>query len=307
MVMKKNVLITGGTGFVGRHLTGLLVANGFSVSILSRSKRVNAENIFYYTWDIEKQFVEEEAIHKADYVIHLAGANIAEKRWTEKRKEEIISSRELSSQLIFDALIKSNKKVEAFISASAVGIYGAMNGRAICNEEMQPANDFLGLTCQKWEAAANQFEKLGIRTIKIRTGLVLGKEDGFLKKLVSIFKLRLGSALGTGKQYMPWIHIDDLCRIYLEALKNPLMSGAYNAAITDDTTNELFSKTLAKVCGYSMWLPNVPSLLIKIVLGEMAKLVLTGRRVSSEKITKLGFQFQFNELEEALKDCISEK
>lgn len=307
MVMKKNVLITGGTGFVGRHLTGLLVANGFSVSILSRSKRVNAENIFYYTWDIEKQFVEEEAIHKSDYVIHLAGANIAEKRWTEKRKEEIISSRELSAQLIFDALIKSNKKVEAFISASAVGIYGAMNGRAICNEEMQPANDFLGLTCQKWEAAANQFEKLGIRTVKIRTGLVLGKEDGFLKKLVSIFKLRLGSALGTGKQYMPWIHIDDLCRIYLEALKNPLMSGAYNAAITDDTTNELFSKTLAKVCGYSMWLPNVPSLLIKIVLGEMAKLVLTGRRVSSEKITKLGFQFQFNELEEALKDCISEK
>ncbi|HTG66391.1 MAG TPA: DUF1731 domain-containing protein, partial [Flavobacterium sp.] len=157
------------------------------------------------------------------------------------------------------------------------------------------------------EAAANQFEKLGIRTVKIRTGLVLGKEDGFLKKLVPIFKLRLGSALGTGKQYMPWIHIDDLCRVYLEALKNPLMAGAYNAAITDDTTNELFSKTLAKLYGYATWLPNVPSFLIKIALGEMAKLALTGRRVSSEKITKLGFRFQFKELEEALKDCISEK
>lgn len=304
--MKKNVLITGGTGFVGRHLTDLLVANGFSVSILSRSKRANSENIFYYTWDVEKQFIEEEAIQKADYVIHLAGANIAEKRWTNKRKEEIVSSREHSAQLIYNSLLKYNKSLKVFVSASAVGIYGAMNGRAICSEEMQPANDFLGLTCQKWETAANQFEKLGIRTVKIRTGLVLGKEDGFLKKLVPIFKLRLGSALGTGKQYMPWIHIDDLGRIYLEALKNPLMSGAYNAATTDDTTNQLFSKTLAKVCGYSIWLSNVPSFLIKIALGEMAKLVLTGRRVSSEKITKLGFQFQFQKLEEALKDCIGD-
>lgn len=304
--MKKNVLITGGTGFVGRHLTDLLVANGFSVSILSRSKKANTENIFYYTWDVEKQFIEEEAIQKADYVIHLAGANIGEKRWTEKRKEEIVSSRELSAQLIYNSLLKYNKNVEAFVSASAVGIYGAMNGRAICSEEMQPMNDFLGLTCQKWEGAANQFEKLGIRTVKIRTGLVMGKEDGFLKKLVPIFKLRLGSALGTGKQYMPWIHINDLCRIYLEALKNPLMSGAYNAAVTDDTTNQLFSKTLAKLYGYAMWLPNVPSFLIKIALGEMAKLVLTGRRVSSGKIEKLGFQFQFQKLEEALKDCIAD-
>lgn len=305
--MKKNVLITGGTGFVGRHLTDLLVANGFSVSVLSRNKNVNTENIFYYTWDVEKQLIEEEAIQKADYVIHLAGANIGEKRWTNKRKEEIVSSRERSAQLIYNSLLKCNKSLDAFVSASAVGIYGAMNGRAICNEEMQPANDFLGLTCQKWEAATNQFEKLGIRTVKIRTSLVLGKEDGFLKKLVPIFKLRLGAALGTGKQYMPWIHIDDLCRIYLEAVKNPLMSGAYNAAITDDTTNELFSKTLAQLYGYAMWLPNVPSFLIKIALGEMAKLALTGRRVSSEKITTLGFQFEHENLEEALKYCISDK
>jgi uncharacterized protein (TIGR01777 family) len=302
--MKKNVLITGGTGFVGRHLTDLLVANDFSVSILSRSKRANTENVFYYTWDVEKQFIEEEAIQKADYVIHLAGANIGEKRWTNKRKEEILSSRELSAQLIYNSLLKYNKSIAAFVSASAVGIYGAMNGRAICNEEMQPANDFLGLTCQKWEAAANQFEKLGIRTVKIRTGLVLGKEEGFLKKLIPIFKLRLGSALGTGKQYMPWIHIDDLCGIYLEALRNSTMSGAYNAAITDDTTNESFSKVLAKAYGYTIWLPNVPSILIKIALGEMSKLVLTGRRISNVKIKQLGFKFKYENLEAAIKDCL---
>jgi uncharacterized protein (TIGR01777 family) len=302
--MKKNVLITGGTGFVGRHLTDLLVANDFSVSILSRSKRANTENVFYYTWDVEKQFIEEEAIQKADYVIHLAGANIGEKRWTNKRKEEILSSRELSAQLIYNSLLKYNKSIAAFVSASAVGIYGAMNGRAICNEEMQPANDFLGLTCQKWEAAANQFEKLGIRTVKIRTGLVLGKEEGFLKKLIPIFKLRLGSALGTGKQYMPWIHIDDLCDIYLEALRNSTMSGAYNAAITDDTTNEYFSKVLAKAYGYTIWLPNVSSILIKIALGEMSKLVLTGRRISNIKIKQLGFKFKYENLEAAIKDCL---
>lgn len=302
--MKKNVLITGGTGFVGRHLTNLLVADGFSVSVLSRNKRTNTANVFYYTWDVEKQFIEEEAIRKADFVIHLAGANIGEKRWTKGRKAAILSSRERSAQLIYDSLLKWNKSIEGFVSASAVGIYGAMNGRAICNEGMQPANDFLGLTCQKWEAAASQFEKLGIRTVKIRTGLVIGKEDGFLRKLAPVFKLRLGSVLGSGKQYMPWIHVDDLCQIYLEAIKNPMMSGAYNAAITDNTTNELFSKILAKIYGYSIWLPNIPSFLIKIALGEMSKLILTGRRVSNEKLKQLGFQFQHENLETAIKTSL---
>jgi hypothetical protein len=304
--MKKNVLITGGSGFVGKNLTQLLIANGYTVSILSRSKRTDKENIFYYTWDVEKQTIEKEAVLNADFVIHLAGANIAEKRWTNKRKEEILSSRELSAQLIYASLKRYDKKVEAFISASAVGIYGAINGQAICKEEMQPANDFLGLTCQKWEAAADRFEKLGIRTVKIRTGLVLGQNDGFLNKLIPVFKLRLGAALGTGKQYMPWIHINDLCSAYLEAIKNPEMHGAYNVAINDNTTNELFSKTLARVYGYSIWLPNVPSFLIKIVLGELSKLILTGRRISNDKIKKLGFQFEHKNLEDTIRYCLSQ-
>ena len=303
--MRKNILITGGTGFVGRHLTKLLVANGFSVSIMSRTKKVNTETVFYYTWDVGKQTMEEEAVQKADYIIHLAGANIAGKPWTDKRKNEIVSSREQAAQLIYDTLQKTNTELEAFVSASAVGIYGAMNGQAICHEDMQPANDFLGLTCQKWEVAADAFEKLGIRTVKIRTGLVMGENDGFLKKLAPVFKFKLGAALGSGKQYMPWIHIDDLCRIYLEAIQNPEMRGAYNAAVSDDTTNESFSKVLAKVYGYKLWLPNVPSFLIKLVLGEMSKLLLTGRRVSDAKIKKLGFQFKHTNLEATLKDCLS--
>jgi uncharacterized protein len=302
--MKKNVLITGGTGFVGKQLTQLLIRNGYSVSVLSRGKKHSTKDVFYYTWDIEKQTIDIEAIEKADVIVHLAGVNIAEKRWTTKRKESILSSRVFTSQLVYNALKKSNKKIDAFISASGVGIYGAINGSAICTEDMQPASDFLGQTCQKWEAGSQLFEKLGIRTVMIRTGLVLGVNEGFLKHLAPIFKFRLGSPLGSGKQYMPWIHIDDLCNIYLEAIRNAKMSGAYNAAITDDTTNEVFSRVLARIYGYKIWLPNVPSFVIKLVLGEMAKIVLTGRRISNEKIKSLGFEFQFINLEKALRKCI---
>jgi uncharacterized protein (TIGR01777 family) len=303
--MKKNVLITGGSGFVGKQLTKVLVDSGYTVSILSRSKRADAVDVFYYTWNIQTQMIEEDAVLKADYIIHLAGANIAEKRWTEKRKEIVINSRKQSAELILSVVKKHNKKLEAFISASGIGVYGAVNGEAVCTENSRPANDFLGMVCQMWEAAADQFAQLGIRTVKVRTGLVVGKNDGFLNKLTPIFKLRLGSALGSGKQYMPWIHIEDLCAIYLEALKNPNMSGAFNAAINDNTTNDTFSKTLAKVYGYSIWLPNVPAFLLKLVMGEMSKLVLTGRRVSSDKIEKLGFNFKHKKLEDTLRICLS--
>jgi uncharacterized protein (TIGR01777 family) len=303
--MKKNVLLTGGTGFVGRQLTKVLVDRGYSVSILSRSKKVNTAAISYYTWDIQKQTIEKDAILNADYIIHLAGANIAEKPWTNKRKEEVLNSRQQSAHLLYSVLKKNDKKLDAFISASAVGIYGAVNGGEVCTEETVFGDDFLGLTCQKWEAAADQFEKLGIRTVKVRTGLVLGKNDGLLNKLSPIFKWRLGSALGSGKQYMPWIHIDDLCAIYLEAIENPKMDGAYNAAINDNTTNSIFSTTLAAIYGYKMWLPNVPGFLIKIILGEMSKIVLTGRRISSDKLEQLGFRFKYANLEETLRDCVS--
>ena len=300
--MKKNILISGGSGFVGKHLTDLLIKKGYSVSILSRNSKQNTSDISYYQWDVTKNLIDENAILNADFIIHLAGENIAEKRWTTKRKVEIIDSREKSTQLLYSVL--KNKKLEAFISASAVGIYGAINGDEICTEKTPPENDFLGYTCQKWETSVDKILDLGIRTVKIRTGLVLGKDDGFLKQLVPIFKLRLGSALGSGKQYMPWIHIDDLCGIYLEAIVNQKMNGAYNAAVTDATTNAAFSKTLAKIFGYSIWLPNIPAFLIKIGLGEMSKIVLTGRRVSSDKIKKIGFQFKFENLENALKNCL---
>ena len=302
--MKKNVLISGGSGFIGRHLTALLIAKGYSVSILSRSEKQNKENVFYYKWDVVNQTIDEKAVLNADYIIHLAGENIAEQRWTAKRKAAIIDSREQSTLLLYSVLKKNNKKLDAFISASAVGIYGAVNGEEICTEDIPPANDFLGYTCQKWEDSLDFIENLNSRTVMIRTGLVLGKNEGFLKKLTPLFKYRLGSALGSGKQYMPWIHVDDLCAIYYQAIINPAMSGPYNAAINDNTTNSVFSKTLACVFGYSIWLPNVPAFVLKLFMGQMAIIVLTGRRVSSDKIEQTGFKFQFKNLEGALRNCL---
>ena len=296
--------MTGGTGFIGKKLTRLLLENGFSVSVLSRSVKENSEGILYYKWDVDAGTIDEQAILNADYVIHLAGENIGAKRWTVNRKKAILDSREKSTQLLFSCLHKHNKQLKAFVSASGVGIYGAITDEVICSETTPAASDFLGTVCQKWEAATNPIRDLGIRTVQIRTGLVLGKGDGVLQQLIPLFKYKLGSAIGSGKQYMPWIHIDDLCRIYLASMLNSEMQGPYNAAINDSTNNTIFSSALAKVFGYTIWLPNVPTFVLQLVLGEMAQLVLKGRRINSDAIEKTGFQFQYTDLEKALRDCI---
>lgn len=302
--MEKNVVVSGGTGFVGKKLTQLLLENGYSVTILSRTAKINSGRVSYRQWNVEAGTIDEQAIIQADYIIHLAGENIGAKRWTSNRKKAILDSREQSTQLLYATLQKHNKQLDAFISASGVGIYGAITDDVLCSESTPVANDFLGTVCQKWESAATPIANLGIRTVQIRTGLVLGKGEGVLQQLVPLFKFRLGSAIGSGKQFMPWIHIDDLCRIYLEAIINSDMKGPYNAAINDGTTNSIFSKTLASILGYSIWLPNVPAFLLRIVLGEMAQLVLTGRRVTSKKIEAIGFKFEFTHLNLALKNCL---
>nr|WP_314865835.1 TIGR01777 family oxidoreductase [uncultured Flavobacterium sp.] len=303
--MKKNVVLTGGTGFIGKKLTQLLLENGFSVSILSRTAKKNLEGISYFQWDVDAGTIDEQAIVNADYVIHLAGENIGAKRWTTARKKAILDSREKSTQLLYACLQKNNKQLEAFISASGVGIYGAITDELVCTELTPAASDFLGTVCQKWESATVPIRDLGIRTVQIRTALVLGKGDGVLQQLLPLFRYKLGSAIGSGKQYMPWIHIDDLCRIYLAAITNSEMQGPYNAAVNDSTTNTVFSNTLAKVIGYTIWMPNVPAFVLQLALGQIAQLVLKGRRVASDKIEKTGFQFRFTNLEKALKDCLS--
>lgn len=303
--MVKNVLLTGGSGFVGKHLTEVLIARGFSVSVLSRSDRKNTPLITYYKWDLKSNFIEEEAVLKADYIIHLAGEGIVESRWTEKRKKAILESRIKPIELIYSVLKNNNKILDAFVSSSAVGIYGAATSQEICSEDTPPANDFLGMTCQKWENAVDTIDSLQIRTVKIRTGIVLGKDEGFLKKITPSFKAGFGAVLGSGKQYVPWIHIEDLCQIYAKALIDLEMNGPYNAAITDNTTNAKLSRILAHLYGYKIWLPKIPAFVLQLILGEMSIAILEGKRVSSQKIQKAGYEFQFTDIEIALSNSLS--
>lgn len=208
------ILITGGTGLVGRFLCKKLKEKGYSVAILGRTSQKNGETPTY-SWDIDRNEIEKEAIEKADYIIHLAGANISERRWTAKRKKLIIDSRVKSAQLIFEKLNQNINQVKAFISASAIGYYGTITTNKIFYETDPPDKDFLGETYRQWEQSADSFEKLGIRTVKIRTGIVLTKHGGVLAKMITPIKLGVCSAIGNGRQYLPWIHIEDLCDIYI--------------------------------------------------------------------------------------------
>ncbi len=298
----EKVLITGGDGLVGRHLTNKLLANGYEVAVLSRAQKQSKE-ISYYTWSVEQQTIDPRALENVTYIIHLAGAGIADKNWTKQRKREIISSRVDSAKLLYDQL-PENHHVKAIISASGAGYYGAVTSDQIFTEEDESANDFLGDVCVQWEAAIDTFEKKNIRTVKLRTGLVLASSGGGLEKMVKPFKLGAGAAIGSGKQYLPWIHIDDLCEMYLFALQNDTVKGAYNAVAPNHITNREFSHALAKTLGKKLWMPNVPAVLLKLYLGEIANLLLEGSRVSSQKIQDQGFKFHYTEIEKALENSL---
>ncbi len=297
----ETVLITGGSGLIGRHLFKKLIEKGFNVCILSTTKH-KVEDLTTYFWDINKKIIEKKAIENTDYIIHLAGANIGEKRWTTERKRLIIDSRVKSAELIFNALKENNKTLKAFVSASAVGYYGAVTSDKIFTEKDQAANDFLGETCRLWEQSVERFNELGIRTVKIRTGVVLAHQDRALAKMITQIKLGIGSALGNGKQYLPWIHIEDLCQIYIKAIENKQMNGPYNAVAPDIRTNKQFTLALARTLNKPFWFPNIPAFILKLFFGEMADVILKGSKVSCAKIIAMNFTFKFPNLENAFND-----
>ena len=297
------VLITGGTGLVGRHLCKRLQEKGYDVSILSRSSEKKGA-IPTFTWDLNKNIIEKEAFKNVNYIIHLAGANIGDKRWTAKRKQEIIDSRIKTTQLIFTKIKEQNRNLKAFISASAIRYYGIKTSDKIFIENDPPANDFLGNTCLLWEQMADKFKGLGIRTVKIRTGLVLTKQGGALSKMIRPVKMGIGSAIGSGKQYLPWIHIDDLCGIYIKAIENKNMEGAFNAVAPDHKTNKEFTRILANVLKKPFWFPNIPAMVIKLIFGNMSEIILKGNKVSADKVKTIGYNFFFTDLESALYNLI---
>jgi uncharacterized protein len=296
------ILITGGTGQIGKLLCEKLQEKGYDVAILSRKK--TESSVKSYTWDINNNEIEKGAIESADYIIHLAGANIGDKRWTPERKKLILSSRIKTGQLLLSKIQEQTEFPKAFISASAIGYYSAITTDKTLSETAPASKDFLGNTCQKWEKIADKFNDLGIRTVKIRTGIVLSNQGGVLSKMVPLFKFGIGSAIGSGKQYFPWIHINDLCEIYIKAIEDSEMAGAYNAVVADRMTNKEFSRTLARVLNKPFWFPNVPTFLVKLIFGEMSVMLLKGSKISADKIIKTRYNFLFPELEIALTNLI---
>lgn len=299
--MKEIVLITGASGTIARVLSKKL-ENQYSIRFLTRKKE--AENEF--EWDLENQIIDENAFENVSHIIHLAGANISEKRWTEDRKKELISSRVDSAKLILNTLKKKNIKLKSFISASGINFYGTKTTDKIFTENDTPGNDFLSEVVIVWEKAADEFKEQNIseRVVKIRTAVVLSKNEGALAKMMTPIQFGIGSPLGSGKQYMPWIHIDDICSIYEFALKNPEIEGSYNASAPQHTTNENLTKLIAKVLKKPLFMPNVPTFILKLIFGELADALLEGSRASSEKIIKAGFEFQFPDLKMALEDLL---
>lgn len=302
----ETVLITGGTGLIGRHISKKLKENGFNVALLSRKSNTDGA-IPVYTWDPDKNIIDPEAISKADYIIHLAGAGIGDKRWTKKRRELIIDSRIKTGELIFDKVQESGKKLKAFISASGIGYYGIISSDKIFNETDPPSKDFLGEICMKWEQMTDMFKESRIRTVRIRTGVVLTEKGGALGRMTTTVKMGIGSPLGSGKQYIPWIHIDDLCNFYLKAVEDPSMMGAWNAVAPEHITNREFMQTLAKVIEKPFFFPAVPSLVLKILFGKMSGIILKGSRVSAGKIISSGYNFEYPNLENALKNLFPKR
>lgn len=296
------VLITGSSGLIGSILSELLTKNNYEVIKLSRTKRQNSKNSFI--WDVDSKFIEKEALENINYVIHLAGAGIADKRWTDKRKKEIINSRVESTNLLFDKLNRSGTNLKAFISASATGYYGAVTNDKVYKEEDQPGNDFLADVCKKWEDAALKFQNIGVRTILLRFGVVLSTDGGALKKMLLPTKLGFGSALGSGKQFLPWIHFKDLINIIEKSIIDESMNGAYNIVSPSNTTYYDFAKVLAKVMNKPFFMPNVPAFLLKLVFGEMSKVILEGSKISSNKIIESGYKFKFTDLDHSLTDLL---
>ncbi len=298
-----NILITGGTGMIGHRLTELLLAKGHKVSYLSRKKE-KMPKVEVFQWDIQKGYIEEGALEAADYVVHLAGAGIADKRWTDERKKEIIDSRIQPIELINSYLQKNNIQLKGFISASAIGIYGGDTGDVRLDENSELGNDFLAECTKLWEIHAKKVTNAA-RIVSVRIGIVLSEKGGALPKLVQPIRLGFGAALGSGKQFMSWIHVDDLCEIFVKAIEDDTMQGPYNAVAPNPVTNQEMTSVAAQVLKKPLWLPNVPIFALKLVFGEMGIVVTGGNFVLNKRLSKeTDFQYKFINIKEALNDLL---
>ena len=299
------VLITGATGLIGSKLVEECLDKGISVNYLttSKDKIESSENYKGFYWNPDRGEINNACFQDVDAIVHLAGASIS-KRWTKSYKEEIIESRLVTTNFLYSQLKKESHQVKHFITASGINIY--KSDFHLIHAETSKAIDtsFLANVVSTWENVADKFENEGLTVSKIRTGMVLDKNDGALPKLMQPVKLGFGAPIASGKQWQSWIHIEDIARLYVFVIKNKL-DGIYNAVAPQPVTNAEMTKRIAKELNKPLWLPNVPAFVLKMLLGEMATLVLSSQQVSCQKIEDAGFVFNFPTLKSALKDLFN--
>lgn len=297
------VLIGGGTGMIGQRLSELLNEKGYTVFHLSRKQNLSAKYPAYQ-WNVENGTIDEQAIQKADYIINLAGAGIADKPWTTARKKVITESRTKSTLLLKENVLKYQPNLKAYLSASAIGYYGDRGNEVLTEDSEHGQTGFLTESTLAWENAIQQIAQQGVRTVGLRIGLVLSTKGGALPKLLLPTKLGTGGYFDSGNQWYAWVHIDDVCRLFIHALENETMSGFYNATAPNPETNKDFTQKLGEALGKRLLLIPVPAFALRLGMGEMADTVLGSAKVMPKRTLTSGFEFQFPELIPALKDAI---
>ena len=302
---KKKILIAGGTGLIGRHIISVLPEKEYEIHILSRSKRTNNGHVKYFQWDVKNQLIDHKAL-KVDAIINLTGAGIADKRWTNSRKKNIIESRVKSIQLIIKGLKEINHSVGSIVSASAIGYYGD-RGEEELIEDSPPGGGFLGECCILWEEAANGFKDVCDRLSILRVGIVLSTRGGALPKVLMTAPTRILNYFGNGGQYYSWIHITDVSRCFIKCITDSNYSGIYNAVSPTPVTNKEFTSKIGEALGGGYLCLPVPAFGLKIALGQMANVVLNSNRVVPEKLKEKFFSWKYPDLIDAVKDLRESK
>ncbi|MCB0610483.1 MAG: TIGR01777 family oxidoreductase [Lewinella sp.] len=299
------ILIGGGSGLIGARLSEMLVEKGYEVLHLSRSVKGD-ERYPTYAWDPAKGEIPDEAIERADYAVNLAGAGIADGLWTKSRKKVIIDSRVDSTHTLINGFKRLGRQPKAFVSAAAMGIYGDQ-GDAWVKEIDPPGEGFLSESCRAWETAIDQAFQAGWRTAGIRIGMVLSADGGALPKIALPVRFFIGAYFGSGRQYYSWVHIDDLCRLFIHALENEAMNGFYNGVAPNPVTGREMVRQIAQALSRPALMLPIPAFLLRLVLGEMADTVLFSTRVSAEKTLQTGFDFTFSTLDSALRNLLGKQ
>jgi len=307
--MNRKILITGGTGMIGRRIVNELCREGAYVKLLTRDIE-KAKSIFEKNYTVEalkwssyeNPLSLKDVMEGTDAIINLAGANVGDRRWNKKFKEVLYNSRIDTTKLLIDTIRICKDRPKILISASGVGVYGFRGGELI-DENSTTGDDFLAKLCRDWENEAMKAVEFNLRVVIVRTGLVMDKNDGALKELLTPFKLFAGGKLGSGKQWFSWIHIEDIVRMYLFALVNDKLVGRVNGTSPNPVTNKQFAKTLGRVINRPSLIP-VPAIALKIAVGEFAKNLITGQKAVPVKAIKAGFEFRFPELKDALENLL---